>query len=54
MFANPTVADLATALIAEAEPDYPLQRIAALVVAVDEMPEEAAAAMLADWVEPIR
>ena len=47
VFSKPTVADLAAALIAEAGAGGRLERVAALVSAVAEMPEDEAAELLA-------
>lgn len=48
LFSKPTVADLGGALLAEAGPDSRLERVAALVLAVAEMPENDAADLLAE------
>jgi hypothetical protein len=47
LFSKPTVADFSAALLDEAGSDQRLERVAALVLAVAEMPEEEAAALLA-------
>jgi amino acid adenylation domain-containing protein len=47
LFSKPTVAGLAAALLAQTDPEQRLERVAALVLAVAELPEEEAAALLA-------
>jgi len=52
LFAKPTVADFTAELLAGAGPDEPLERVAALVLAIAEMPQDDAAAMLAARADP--